>query len=391
MKPFDVFLPVHLVFGAGKIREIGEISKQYGKKAFAVFDPFLKDGSVVKNIRADLKKEGIDMVEFYDVSPNPRYTAMDEGVKICKANACDFVISVGGGSAIDSAKAIAIAVIHGGSCWDYTVRYFEMDKVRKPTTKGLPHIVVPTTAGTGTEATYASVVNNPNLKLKCAILNPIAYPDYGIVDPELMISVPREVTALTGMDAFAHAFETYISNGANPWSEALSLRSIELFVEHIRTAVNEPKNLDARMGMAVSSTLAGAAICQAGLAMPHAIGQPVSALKDAPHGGTLAACIPQIIEWTIPFAQEKFAKVAEIFDPSISCLGEAEKARKLPESLHQLYKDLDIAPTFGKYGMKEEEIPTAVDLCFGGFQWDLGGHPKPISREDAAEMFRRCL
>ncbi len=192
------------------------------------------------------------------------------------------------------------------------------------------------------------------------------------------------------MDTFAHAFETYISNGATPWSEALFLKSIELFAKSIRTAVHEPDNLNARMDMAVSCSLL----------VQRSVRQPRGAPCDRAAGqrtqrctprGTLAACIPQIIEWTIPFAQEKFAKVSEIFDPTIFKLTTEEKAKKLPEILMSLYKDIEISPTFGGYGLSKEEIPNAVDICFGGFQWDLGGHPKPISKEDAAELFLRCL
>lgn len=391
MKQFDMYFPVRLVIGPGRIAELGKWCALYGKKAFAVYDPFLKGKALLEKVKQDLAQNGVEIVEFFDVVPNPRHTMMDKGVELCKQANCDLVISIGGGSAIDTAKAIAIAAVHGGSCWDYTERYFEQDKVRRPTSKGLPIICVPTTAGTGTEATHCSVVNNHELKMKCAIINENIYPDVSIIDPQVMYSIPKKVTAHTGVDTFAHAFESYISNGATEWSQMLAVKSMELFARSIRTAVNEPNNPDGRMDMALACTMAGAAFVQSGLALPHAIGQPVSAITDAPHGATLAVCLPIIIEWTIPYAQKQFAKVSEILDPSVCGLSEAEKAAKLPEILKALYKEIDISETYASYGMTQAHIKEAIDLSLGAYQWDIGGHPKKVERKDLEEIYRRCL
>jgi alcohol dehydrogenase class IV len=391
MKPFDMYFPVRLIMGPGRIKELGKWCSGYGKKAFAVYDPFLKGSRLVEDVKKDLAAHGVGIVEFFDVVPNPRHTMMDQGLKICKDEGCDLVLSIGGGSAIDTAKAIAIAAVHGGSTWEYTERYFEPDKVRRPSSKGLPIITVPTTAGTGTEATHCSVINNHELKMKCTIINEMIYPDVSIIDPELMLSIPKKVTAHTGVDTFAHAFESFISNGATEWSEMLAVKSMELFSRSIRKAVNEPKNIDGRMDMALACTLAGAAFVQSGLALPHAIGQPVSAITDAPHGATLAVCLPVIIEWTIPAAEEKFAKVSEILDPSVRDLPQPVKAKKLPEILAKLYKDIDIDETYASYGMTKDHIEEAVNLALGAYQWDIGGHPKKVERSDLEEIYRRCL
>ena len=391
MKSFDMYFPVRLLVGAGRVEELGKWTSDYGKKAFIVYDPFLKGTKLPVTIKADLAENGVSSIEFFDVVPNPRHTTMDRGVKICLDNECDVVIGVGGGSAIDSAKAIALAAKHGGSAWDYTERYFEPENVRRPTTKGLPILTVPTTAGTGTEATHVSVVNNHDLRMKCAIINENIYPDVSIIDPELMVTVPKKVSAHTGVDTFAHAFESYISKGATEWSRMLAKRSMELFAQSIRAAVNEPKNIDARAQMALSCTLAGAAFVQSGLALPHAIGQPVSAITDAPHGATLAVCLPVIIKWTIPEAEADFADVSEILDPSVRDLQQSEKATLLPDILERVYEDIDINETYASYGMTEEHIKEAVDLSLGAYQWDIGGHPKKVVRADLEEIYRLCL
>lgn len=392
MKGFEAYFPVKLVVGAGKIKEIGKHASKLGKKACLVYDPFLKDSEVIKNICNSLKEKGIKIgMEYNKVVPNPRHTDIDEGAALCKKAGCDFVIGVGGGSAMDTAKGFSLVVVHGGSSWDYTNK--QSGEVKRPTTKGLPILAVPTTAGTGSEATLAaSIVNlEGEKKLKGAVVNPVIFPDISIVDAELMYSKPAMLTAHTGLDAFAHAFESYVAVTATEFSEMLSLKSMELFVRSIRKAVKEPKNKEAREDMALSSTLGGASFCQASLCLPHAIAQPVSALTDAPHGATLAICLPYIIEWTLPYGEEKFAKVAELFDPSISGLPVSEKAKKLIDLLEELYNDLGINVTYNDYGMNEEDIKTATEYVFDQYVWDIEGHPKKVTREAVEEIYRKCL
>lgn len=390
MKAFDLYFPTKVLMGEGRIKELGSICKQYGKKVFAVYDPFLEGSDLVKEFRKDFEENGLSYVEYYEVVPNPRNTSIDKGAQLCVKEQCDVVVVIGGGSAIDTAKAIALVAVHGGNCWEYTER--QNEEVKRPTTPGLPLIVSPTTAGTGSEATCCSVINNPSLKRKCTIINPVLYPKVSIIDPVLMKTVPASMTALTGLDTFAHAFEAYISKNANQGSEMMSLTSIQLFAESIRDAVKDGSNMEARAKMAAACALGGAAICHSGVVLPHALGQPLSAFTDAPHGGTLAACIPQVIEWTIPYAQDKFAKVAEIMDPKgVEGMDEAQKAAYLPNIMHALYKDLGVDVSFGKYGLKEEDIESFVDLCYTAFKQDIDGHPRPVTRDDVVSLVKKCM
>ncbi len=391
MKEFNAYFPTKLVVGTGRISEVGTEMALLGTKVFGVFDPFLKDSEILGKIRQWLKESGLSLVEFYDVVPNPRYQDMDRGAALCVENGCDCVLAIGGGSAIDTAKAITLAAKYGGSTWDYTKRYFELDKVKEPKQKGLPMLAVPTTAGTGAEATLSSVVNNQELHVKCSIINPVLFPNTSIIDASMMYSVPPMLTALTGLDTFSHAFESYISTSANEFSEMLSLKSMELFVRSIRTAVHEPTNKEAREDMALASALAGAAFCQASLCLPHAIAQPVGGLRDVPHGATLAICMPPIIKWTLPYGQEKFAKVAELLDPSVRDLPLEQKAQAIVPLFEQLYQDLGVTVKYGDYGLTEADIPELTDIVFDYYKWDLGGHPKPVTREDVEEIYRQCM
>lgn len=391
MKSFEFFCPTKFIAGAGKVLEVGKIAKEMGgQKAFLVIDPFLRDKDSITAVIRKLDEAGIDHFEFYEIVSNPRNTSIDKGAGLCVSANCDLIIAIGGGSCIDSAKAISLVAKYGGKCWDYTERQGE--PVKRPDGAGLPLIVCATTAGTGTEATLVSVINNPSLKRKCSILNPGLYPTISIIDPELMLSIPKELTALTGIDTFAHAFEAYIGTGANEMTDALAIHSMKLFAESIRAAVNDGSNLEARSKMAMACCIAGASFSNAGVCLPHAMGQPLSAFTDAPHGGTLAACLPQIIKWTIPFAEEKLAVVADILDhETVKNLSQRQKAAKLPDLFEALYKDLDVHVSFSGYGLKESDIEAFVDLCYTGFKQDIDHHPRKVTRKDVVELVKLCM
>lgn len=390
MGTYNFYFPTEVHVGNSRRKELGETAAKYGKKALAVIDPFLKDSEICREMLEDLKANGLTYVTFFDIVPNPRKNTIDQGIELCKKAGCDVVITVGGGSTIDTAKAIALAVVYGGSCWDYTERQGE--EVKRPQRPGLPLIAIPTTAGTGTETTQASVINNPEQVRKCSIVNPSIYPKISIIDPELMRTIPPELTALTGIDTFAHAFEAYICKGRNDFSDALALHSIALFSKSIRRAVKDGSDMEARQMMAMSCSLAGAAFSNAGVCLPHAMGQPLSAFTDAPHGGTLAACIPQIIEWTIPAAQDRLAKVAEVMDlDAVYGKTEEEKAKYLPVIMKKLYEDLDVHVSFSGYGLKEKDLDAFVDLCFVAFQQDIDNHPKEVTRQDVYDLVKKCM
>jgi alcohol dehydrogenase class IV len=390
MNSFNFMFPTEMLIGVGRRKELGRIAIKYGKKAFLVFDPFLQNSETLNELIETLQEEGIGLETYHDIVPNPRYTAIDYGIEQCKKAGADFVIGIGGGSAIDTAKAIAFVTVHGGSCWEYTERRGE--DVKRPQMRGLPFIAIPTTAGTGTEATQVSVINNPDEGRKCSIVNPAIYPQVAIVDPELMLSLPKELTALTGIDTFAHALEAYICNGNNPFSDAFALHAMELFAKSIRNAVNRKDDLGARYAMSLSCALAGAAFSNAGVCLPHAMGQPLSAFTDAPHGGTLAACMPQVVTWTIPFSQDRLARVANILD-SDTVKGKTvkEKAESLPGILCKLYRDLDVHVSFANYGLKEEDVDDFVDLCFVAYKQDIDNHPKLVAKGDVRELVLQCM
>ena len=390
MKAFQASLPVKLDFEVGAIRRMGEKVAPYGNKVLLMVDPFLQGSELVAQVLGSFAERGISAVEFYDIVPNPRHTTIDRAVTLVRDSGCQVVVAIGGGSAIDSAKAVAFVAVHGGSCWDYTERLGE--PVTRPQARGLPLLVVPTTSGTGTEATPFAVINNPGLGLKCAIVNPHIYPDVALIDPQILVSKPPRLTALTAVDTFCHALEAYISIHATPWVEMVALEAIRLFAANALRCVEQGDDLEARARMAFASTLGGMAIAGAGVTVSHALGQPLGAMTDAPHGGTVAASTAQVIRWTLPVAADKFARVAEILDPSTHTLAEGLRAARLPEIVSAHFARLGVRDTFGSYGLKPEQVDEFAQVVWTSFNQDLACHPKPIrDQQEVAEIVRQCL
>lgn len=386
---YKINTPVKVLVGKGEITNLKNIAKEYGSKAFLVYDPFLKDSDLIKDIVRGLESNEVSCVEFNEIVPNPTTYLIDKGIKMAVDSKCDFVIAIGGGSAIDSAKAIALVSSNGGSCWEYVERFDR--EVKRPTCYALPIIAIPTTSGTGAECTPYSIISNPDTKEKGYIGNEKIYPKFAILDSELVVSKPPQLTALTGIDAFSHAFEAYTGKHADPYLSILALESIKLFAENIKECVDNGTNIVARENMQLSCLLAGMAMANVGTTIPHALGQPLSGLYNAPHGGSIAACIIQVIRWTLPECLEKYAKVAELFDPSIKELSVKERAYKLPELLDKLFKSLGVVVTFGDYGLKEAEVERFVNLVYDSYSGNLESHIKVPTKQDLLNIVRQCL
>jgi len=389
MNNFQVKFPVQVIFGRGELRRIGEVAKEVGKKAFLAIDPFLKSSGVGEDIQGYLKKEGVDVLIYDEIKPNPPYNRIDKAATLAKEQGCDMVIGVGGGSAIDTAKAVAVVAGSGGSSWDYVQRTDH--KVAQPKETTFPIIAIPTTAGTGSEATLYAVLTNPRIREKSTIINPRVFPRVSIVDPELTVSMPPALTAFTGFDALSHAIESYININSNAYSELVALESIKLLSHNLAGAVANGENIEARSKVAWGATLAGMAISHAGTVLPHAMGQPISGLYDAPHGGTIAACFAKIMEYSFISNLEKFANIAETMDEDVRSLSLRQKAEKSIELLKGLLKDINVEVNFGNYGVQRQDIPNLVDIVLKGFKQDVDAHPRKISKKEIENLYYKCI
>lgn len=349
---FTYFLPTKIVFGVGKINEIGNLSKGLGKKALIVTGgKSAKSTGTLDKVLKSLEKNGIEHAHFDKIVPNPLSTTVDDGAKVAKAEKCDFVIGIGGGSPIDSAKMIAVVAKSGGNCWDYT--NVGGGKVPKD---ALPIIAIPTTHGTGTEADPFAVVTNPKTNEKIGVGFDVTFPKVSIVDPELMVTLPPNQTASTGMDAFYHAIESYVNLNHQPTSDLLALEAISLINTYLPIAYKDGKNIEARTALAWASTAAGICETLSGCIANHSLEHPVSGHYNVTHGVGLCATGPTLFEYILPHVKERLAKVALTMGAPSSITDVEELAHSAIELIRKLQKSVDLDVSLSKLGVEKAKI-----------------------------------
>ena len=383
--------PTQVEYGSGMLGRIGEFTASYGKRAYCLFDPFFRGSEAAATVMDALHAVGIETYDSYEVHPNPRAGDIDKQAAECMEQKCDFVVAMGGGGTLDIGKAVAFLVTNGRSAWDYTVK--ENQFYHSITIPPLPFVAVPTTAGTGSEATIYSVVNNPDIQRKCTIRSFELYPRLAIVDPELMLNIPPLLTALTGIDTFAHAFESYTNKNAIAFSKMLAMESMRLFAENIVECVENGKNAEARGNMAISSLLGGLAISHSPTTLPHIIGQCLSGWVDAPHGGSLAVCLAQVIRWTLPNGQTEFAQIARVIAPELNTVSDAEAAEALPDIIDKLFVRImgNQRVTMKTYGMDENRADEFAEFIFHNYQKDMSNYLRVPAMEELKAIIQDCL
>ena len=358
MKTISQFLPVKVIFGTGSIEKLGEETKQYGSRVLLVTRPWSKEEAPhFEKAKALLEAAGLYVVVYDKVVPNPTTTTINEASEIVKAEKLDVVVGVGGGSTIDTAKAVAVGATHEGEAWDYV--YSETKTADK--NKTLPIIAVTTTSGTGSHVTKYAVFSNPDVKVKSTIVNEAVFPRVAIVDPDLLTSMDAFVTATTGFDAFAHAFESYTNVNANRFMDTLMVEAMDIILNNLRKAVAEPENKEVRALMAYADTLAGMGIANVGTTLPHSIGQPISGKCPwVSHGQSLALVYPEFLKFEQDFCVAKAAKVARLANKAYENLSDEEAASHLSEEIIKLQKDTKIYTSLKKLNVTKEYIEELV-------------------------------
>jgi alcohol dehydrogenase class IV len=380
MKPFKYHQPTEIRFGRGTIDEVGEIVRMWGKRCLIVSG---KAGGVLgplyERIQSHLQEAGVAFAHYDGVIPNPTTDSISEGAKLAKEFAADVVLGVGGGSSMDTAKAIAVEATHPGTAWDYL--YFK----NQPTEKTLPIIAVSTTSGTGSQVTQVAVLTDPKTKTKSAIYNSIIYPRVAIVDPELMLSVPEHITASTGFDAFCHAFESYIHVGRSPYTDLLAREAMRLVAKYLPAVVDNGSYLEGREAMAWADTLAGLCIANAGVTLPHGIGMTISGYcPHIMHGESLALTYPEFTRFTYPYAIDRFAEMGRILNPNLSTVPDDQAAERSCEEMDQFLKRIGMWLSLKELGVTMEEINLIAD--HSRVLPDYKNNPRIASREDIYEM-----
>lgn len=335
IEPFAYFQPTEIRFGRGRLKEVGDVVARYGKRCLLVTGP--ADGAraaLFDRVKRYLVDAGVTVEHFSGVVPNPTTDCISAGAGMAKAFGAEVVVAVGGGSSMDTAKAIAVEATHPGTAWDY-----RWCSETQPTDNTLPIVAITTTSGTGSHVTQVAVLTNPALKDKSAIYNRHVYARVGIVDPELMVSMPRHVTASTGFDVFCHAFESYLHIHASPYTDLLALEAIRLVARYLPRAVDDGTDVDAREGMAWADSLAGLCIANAGVTLPHGIGMAIGGCcPHVMHGEALAVIYPEFTRYTYPYAIERFATVGRILNAELEAVSDDVAAERACDEIDGLLK-----------------------------------------------------
>ena len=380
MKSFVYYQPTEIRFGRGRLDEVGKMVARYGKRCLIVTMPISPIFEpVLGRVKGSLQKAGVLWEHFDGVVPNPTTDCVSAGASIAKQFGADVILGLGGGSSMDTAKAIAVESTHPGTAWDYL--FFKTP----PTSKTLPVIAVSTTSGTGSHVTQVAVMTETKTKTKSAIYNSIIFPKVAIVDPELMETVPAHITASTGFDAFCHAFESLLHPAASPYTDRMALEAIELIAKYLPVVLEDGNNKEGREAMAWADTLAGLCIANAGVTLPHGIGMTISGYcPQIMHGESLAVIYPEFTRFTYPYAVSQFAAVGRIFDPGLKNLPDKQAAAKACETLDDFLQRIGMWFSLSDLGATMEDVVAIAD--HSRVLPDYKNNPRIASRDEIYTM-----
>jgi alcohol dehydrogenase class IV len=384
MNNFSCFAPTEIIFGWGCLKEIGGLAARYGKKALIVTGHSSPSGAALcERVHKFLAGAGVESCRFDGVIPNPTTDVVSAGARAAKDFGAALVIGLGGGSSMDTAKAIAVEASHPGSAWDY------LHYTSGPTEKTLPIIAVGTTAGTVSQTTPCAVITNPAKKDKSAIWHKNIFPKAAIVDPELTVSMPKEVTAQTGFDAFCHNFESYISAGTNPLVEIIAQEGMRIIAENLPKVLRDGGDAEARSSMAWADTLGGMAIASGGVTLPHGLGMQIGGFcPHVSHGQSLALIYPEFVRFTWPKAVKKFAVLGRILDAALLHENDEKAAEAGCGAVDAFLKRIGLWIDFKSLNVSKEEIRIIAD--HGQVLGDYKNNPRIASIEEMYDMLIRC-
>ena len=378
--------PMTIYYGRNALDKVGKEAASKGNRALIISDNVMEGLGYVSECRDLLLKEGIESVVYLGVETEPTDVYVTEALELCIKEKCNIVISLGGGSCIDTAKAVAVVAKNGGYIGDY------MGGKRLVEHKPIPHISIPTTAGTGSEATDATIITNTSNNVKMMIKQPLFMPDAAIVDPLLTISSPKSVTAATGVDALSHAMEAYLSRRAQPMTDMLALSAIEKIVKHLKLTYEDGSNLEAREAMSLGSLQAGMAFTNASVCLVHGMSRPIGALFHVPHGISNAMLLPAVLEYSRDACVDRLADLAVLFNPNAVSLSKEESADLTVSSVKELCMELSI-PNLKGWGIDQADFKVAISkmaedaLASGSPQ----NNPKVPTKQEIEEIYQICF
>jgi alcohol dehydrogenase len=377
-------IPTDVHFGFGSSRSLPSHVQSLGaRRVLVITDPGVRGCGIVDTIATLLESASVAFTIYDKVTADSGSNLIGEAVDRLKTEGAELVIGVGGGSALDTAKAVAVLATNPGSPLDYA----GLHKVRN---RPLPIIAIPTTAGTGSEVSLWSVFTDDDRKLKVAIGGVLLYPSVALCDPELTVSLPAALTASTGMDALAHAIECYTNTACQPISGALALAAIELIGTHLRKATWDAGDREARYAMMLASTMAGMAMNPTRLGLAHALAMPLGSWSlKIPHSIAIAVTLPLVIRFNYCAAPERFVSVARALGETLDGCSTLEGASRAGSAVERLGDAIGIPKGLHDYGLREQHVDDVVEEAMKS--GNVAVNPRRTSRDELADILRRAM
>ncbi|MHB8916731.1 MAG: iron-containing alcohol dehydrogenase [Desulfocucumaceae bacterium] len=378
--------PGQIIFGAGALNKLSqEVKTLGGKKVFVVTDPGVAGAGLLDRVVEMLNKDGLEVDSYSDVRPEPPVSSLSSCAAMVRENRYDVIVGLGGGSAIDVAKGVSVLSANPGVISDY----FGIEQVP---VRGLPLIALPTTSGTGAEVTANAVYVEEFKKVKMTVQSRFIIPDTAIVDPELTLSCPAGLTAATGLDALAHAIESYTAQKATPITEMYALEAIRQISVNLRKATYDGKNLEARTGMSLGSLLAGVTLANAGINAVHAMAHSLGGRFGVSHGVSNGMLLPYVMEYNMVSDLKKFSDIAQAMGENVAGLTPREAASKAVESVMNLCVDVNIPLKMSSIipGFSREQVLEMIPGVMSNIR-SMSNNPRVLTAQDVEAIYMNAL
>lgn len=381
---FSINQPTRIRFGINAVAGLADVVREFGcRKPFVVVDPGVVKAGLLDAVTAPLAAGGLKWEVYDKVDPEPGLKLADNGFALAKKAKADCVIGVGGGSAMDVAKAVGILLTNGGKAEDY----IGLGKIPKP---GVPKIMVPTTAGTGAEVTFTAVFINEKTKSKAGMNGDPLYPEAAVLDPVLTVNLPPAVTATTGIDALTHAIEGFTSSQAHLISDMYALEAIGLIGDNLAIAYANGGNIEARSNMLLGSLLAGKALATAGVGLVHAMAYPLGGMYNIPHGLANAVLLPYVMDYNLIGAPAKYAVVADAMGEKVHGHSLRDAASLAVIAVRQLNHEVGIPESLAELKIKKKDIPEMARIALTVAR-PVANNPRKPSVEDVIRVYESAF
>jgi alcohol dehydrogenase class IV len=385
-KSFEFKLPTRILFGVNLVENLAEEVKVLGiQRLLLVTDKGVVNAGLIERIIRVLDASAVNYTIFDSVEANPTTTTVHSGAEIFRSDKCDGLLAVGGGSPMDAAKGIGVQATHDGDIMDYSRR------IGKPVQDITPPLIaIPTTAGTGSEVTWVSVLVDPGEKVKIVVPSPNLAAKVAVVDPSLTVSLPSEITAFTGMDALTHAIEAYVSTKSIPIADSLSLEAIQLISANLREAVGNGENMAARANMLLASTLAGMAFINASVGLVHAVAHALGGFFDIAHGTANAIMLPLVMRFSLIGNPGKYADIAVAMGENVEGLSAMEAAREAVFEVENLAADIGIPQDLKQLGADPARISDLTEETLnqtGAYPFN----PRKVGKREVMQLFEQAF